>query len=471
MMRSICVDQTSACNFKEPDVTAASEATAGARAVVVGASIGGILAARVLSDVCTEVTVVDRDTLPEGPVERKGAAQAYHSHGLLVRGREILEELFPGVTEELIEAGAIRADMQRQVIFYNEGRHLAVAPSDLVVLAASRALLESTLRRRIAALPGVTILDRHEVTGLRSTDDRSRVTGVQVVSTGEQAGERAIAADVVIDSSGRSNRCVAWLGELGYAAPAEETVKSGIVYASQEFRRDPADEKASFAVGLSAVLPRGAAAIAAEGDRWICTLVATPGQEPPTDTESFAAFADSLLVPAIAGIVHGSEPISDVTVMRLPTNFWRRFDRIERLPEGFVVFGDALCFLNATYGQGMTVAASEAIVLRECLADGLDGIGRRFFAAAKGVVEVPWMMSSQGDLRFPWVEGKRTTATKVMSAYMRRLNNAAVSDPKLAYSFLRVVNMLAKPQTLFAPPVLFRVLRPRPGAQAKQGSL
>ncbi len=221
---------------------------AGSRAVVVGASIGGIFAARALADTCSEVTVLDRDMLPDEPVGRKGAAQAYHSHGLMVRGREILEELFPGVTEELIAAGAIRADMQRQVIFYNEGRKMATAPSDLIVLSASRPLLETTLRRRLAALPGVTILERHEATGLLSTDDKSRVTGVRVIEIGGDPAEREIPADVVVDASGRSNRCVAWLGDLGYAPPEEETVKSGIVYATQNYRRDPTDERITITI-------------------------------------------------------------------------------------------------------------------------------------------------------------------------------------------------------------------------------
>ncbi len=437
-------------------------------AVVVGGSIGGTLAARVLADRFESVLVLDRDELPAEPVERKGAPQALHSHGLLVRGRQILEELFPGITEELVGQGAILADMQRYVHFFTDGQRLAGAPSDLMVLAVSRPLLETQLRRRLTALPGVTVRDRTEVVGLLATEDNRRVTGVTALPAGAPlagpaGGTQAesIPADLVVDASGRTNRSVAWLTGLGYDAPEELTVKAGIVYATQEYRRDPTDERVTIAVGLSPEAPRGAAAIAAEGDRWICTLVGTPGQEPTADPGEFVKFAEGLAVPDLGAMLRGSQPLGDVVRMRLSSSSWRRYDKLTRLPERYVVFGDALCYLNPTYGQGMTVAAAEALVLRGVLGRGLDSVGKRFFAAARAVVSAPWSMSAGGDLRFPWVEGPRQPGAKFLNSYIRRLTTAAATDPKLAYAFLRVVNMLAKPPRLMAPDAMFRTLRPR----------
>ncbi len=437
-------------------------------AVVVGGSIGGTLAARVLADRFERVVVLDRDELPAEAVERKGAPQALHSHGLLVRGRQILEELFPGITDELIGQGAILDDMQRCVHFYTDGRRLADAPSDLMVLAVSRPLLETQLRRRVAALPGVTIRDRTEVVGLLATEDSGRVTGVTALPAGTpltgpdgDSQTESIAADLVVDASGRTNRSLAWLTALGYDAPEEISVKAGIVYATQEFRRSPTDNRIAVAVGLSPESPRGSATIAAEGDRWICTLVGTPGQEPTADPEEFVKFAETLSVPDVGALLRDSQPLGEVVRMRLSSSSWRRYDKLTRLPDRYLVFGDALCYLNPTYGQGMTVAAAEALVLRDVLARGLDNIGKRFFAAAKAVVSAPWSMSAGGDMRFPWVEGPRQPGAKFLNSYIRRLTTAAATDPKLAYAFLRVVNMLSKPPRLMAPDAMFRTLRPR----------
>ena len=203
-------------------------------AVVIGGSLGGLLAARVLSETFQHVTIVDRDEMPTEPVHRKGVPQSRHTHGLLARGFAIFEELFPGLGADLVARGALIDDLQKNVIWYNDGYRVQRAPSVLTVLLASRPLLESYVRSRVSALPEVTILAETEALGLR--EDNGEITGVHIAG---RQGNTTLDARVVVDATGRSNRGPAWLAELGYPEVAEDVVRANLVYVSREYRRVP----------------------------------------------------------------------------------------------------------------------------------------------------------------------------------------------------------------------------------------
>ncbi len=426
--------------------------------MVAGASIAGLLAGRVLTEFFDRVTIVDRDTLPEVPRPRRGVPQAVHAHALLARGREIIEELYGGITAELTEQGGWLADMQRHARLVFEAGPLAPAGSDLVVLTTSRLLLEHAIRERTAALPSVTVLDRCEAVGL-VTSQGGRVTGLRVRHGG---ATKVLEADLVVDATGRSNRGPQWLGELGFEPPAKETVQPGVVYVSREYRRTDADlATVSVAIGSTREIPRGGGMIAAEGGRWVCTLTGMQEHAPPVAPDAFERFAKTLNAPDIHEIVARSEPLTATTRMRISPSTRRRYERLARLPAGFLVVGDALCNFNPTYGQGMTVAALEAIALRDALRAGRAGLARRYFAAAARVIDGPWRMSTNADLRFPWVEGRRTLAARLFNRYLARLSRAATLDAVVAYTFLRAINMIAPPSSLVAPGILVRVLRHR----------
>lgn len=442
-------------------------------AVVIGASMGGLLAARVLSDTFATVTVFDRDQLPTDSTERRGVPQGFHAHGLLARGREILDELFPGMVEEMAEAGAVPIDIQHDVRWYHEARLLHRAPSDLRGLCVSRLHLEGALRARVAELPNVTLVPEVEVIGLladAASTPASRVTGVRVYHhrtgtagttglSGTTGAEQEIPADLVVDVSGRGNRGATWLAALGYPAAPEERVEAKVVYASREYRRHPGDlDVAATVIGATLDAPRGGVALSGEGDRWLVTLFGMADDLPPTDPAGFTDYAATLPVPIIHDLITRVEPLTEVRRMRIPTSIRRRYERMARFPDGLVIMGDALCQFNPSYGQGMTVAASEAIVLRDCLRQGRAGLPRRFFRAAARVVDVPWDVAVGADLRFDHVEGRRTARVNMINSYVARLQVAAERDSVLAYSFLRVANLMAGPQRLFAPGVLRRVL-------------
>ena len=435
-------------------------------AVVVGAGIGGLLAARVLSESFDRVTVIDRDVLPGQAIPRRGVPQGHHAHGLLSRGCEILEDLFPQLTADLVATGAVPCDIQNDVRWYNDGRQLHPAPSRLHGLTVSRPQLEGCLRSRVAALPGVVIRERCEVVELITTGDQTEpgaVTGVRLLRPDHRPED--MPADLVVNATGRGNRGAEWLRRLGYEIAPEERVDSRLVYVSREYRRRPGDaDVVAFIVGRSTAVPRGGVALSAEGDRWLVTLYGMGDDVPPVDPDGYHQFAARLPVQDLHHLLQRVEPLGAPRLMRIPVSIRRRYERLDRFPEGYVVFGDALCQFNPSYGQGMTVAACEAVALRECLADGgQNGLARRFFGRAGRIIDVPWDMSVGGDLRFPSVEGPRPLRVKLLNGYLARLHAAAEADPVVGHAFLSVANLQAPPQHLLSPGVLARVLRPRFG--------
>ena len=429
-------------------------------AVVVGASMGGLLAARALSEVYDRVTVVERDVVETGPVPRRGVPQGRHPHGLLSRGREILEDFFPGLTEELVGLGAQTTDLQSGFRWYNSGRLLRQEPSGLVGIGVSRLLLESRVRARVRALSNVSLLDGCDATGLAATADHRRVTGLRVIRRAGDSAEEIVPADLVVDASGRGSRAPQWLEALGYEPPAVDSIHVGMAYATRSYRRDP-DGPAGASVSGTAANPRGGIMIPQEGDRWIVAVGGILGDAAPLDHDGWTAFAATLPVPAIHEVVRDAEPLSDAVRFRYPVSTRRRYERLARLPEGWLPFGDSISSFNPVYGQGMTVAAMEAVALRAALADRGGQVARRFLRAASRLVDAPWEISVGADLRFPEVEGRRTAKVRMVNGYLERLHVAAEHDAAVGRAFLRVVNMVDPPERLMAPSVMARVLRGR----------
>jgi len=429
-------------------------------AVVLGASIAGLLAARALAAHVETVTLVDRDTLPAGATNRRGVPQDAHLHGLLARGLQAIEELLPGATDDLTARGAVPVDVQRDFVWVNGGNPLPRTPSGLRGLCVSRTTLEAYLRERVAALPGVTVLDRHEAIGLSVAVDGETVDGAWVLPAAG-AAPVWLTADLVVDATGRTNRGPSWLRAIGYEPPVEERIDAGAVYVSREYRRTPGD--AAFAgifAGPSPAAPFGGFAIAADGDRWLVVMLGVgPGQAPPIDPDGYLAFAGKLPTRRIHALLDGAEPLTQPRRMRVPPATRRRYERMARHLDGFLAIGDALCTLNASYAQGMSVAAAQAVALRDCLAAGRQRLAPRFFAAAAGILDAPWEMSVGGDLGYPHVSGRRTLKTRMIGAYVARVLSAAGRHAGVARAFLRVANLMAPPPSLFAPAVLAAVLR------------
>jgi len=83
----------------------------GKQAVVVGAGMAGLMAARSLADFFERVVVLENDALPKEATHRPGTPQSRHIHALLAGGLQALSRLFPGFVESLSQAGAVRLRM------------------------------------------------------------------------------------------------------------------------------------------------------------------------------------------------------------------------------------------------------------------------------------------------------------------------------------------------------------------------
>jgi 2-polyprenyl-6-methoxyphenol hydroxylase-like FAD-dependent oxidoreductase len=433
----------------------------GDRAVVLGASLGGLLAARVLADAYGRVTVIDRDELPEASTHRRGVPHARHVHGLLARGQQGLEELFPGLTAELVAHGAPAGDMLANARLYFSGHRLRQAHTGLVVLCASRPFLEGHVRARIRALANVTFLDRCDIVGLATTPNGRRVAGARVLRRADGSAEEVLSADLVVDATGRGSRTPVWLDALGYARPGVEQVRIGLGYATRTYRlrRDALGGDLAVLHAATPEHPRAGALQVLEGDRWMLTLAGILGDHPPTDPDGFLDFARSLRFPDIYETVRDAEPLDDPVPFRFPASVRHRYERLTRFPDGLLVMGDAVCSFNPIYGQGMSVAALEALVLRRHLERGIEPQPHRFFRDIARVVDVPWDIAVGGDLIFPGVQGRRTAKVRLVSAYLARLHAAAVYDASLASAFVRVAGLVARPGSLLRPDVALRVLR------------
>jgi 2-polyprenyl-6-methoxyphenol hydroxylase-like FAD-dependent oxidoreductase len=428
----------------------------GTHAIVIGASMGGLLAARALANHFQSVTVLERDAFPADDVARKGVPQGRHAHGLLARGRDVIEAFFPGWTDEVVAAGGLFGDIANDVHWIGHGVRLKAGPSNLAGLLASRPVLEGQVRRRLAALPGVRLIERCDVQGLLA--DGETVRGVRVEIEGRL---EEIAADLVVDAGGRGSSSPAWLKSLGFDTAVEEKIEIGAGYTTRVYRRKPTDLGGKLAVVVAGSAPnwRNGVVLAQSEDRWIVSIGGYLGDHAPADEQMFAAYAASMTAPEIHQVVASAEPLSDFLTYRFPASQRRRYEKLARFPRGLLVFGDAICSFNPVYGQGLTVAAQEAAALDDCLRRGAGELAQRFFKAAASVVDVPWDIAVGNDLRHPVVKGPRPAMVRFINWYIGKLHTAAQHDEKLAYAFLRVANLVAPPPTLLSPSVAWRVLR------------
>src|SRR5262245_15101142 len=320
-------------------------------AVVVGGSLAGMLSARVLSDHFDNVTLLERDRFPATPAARKGLPQGRHAHVLLERGRRVLERFLPGLTGELVQAGAVPLDFTRDVAWMSPFGWYIRLPGDLLLLASTRDLIDCGVRRRVAALPNVRIRQRADVAGLiRGPGDGARVVGVRLRScTADDEVDYCgaeLAADLVVVADGRNSRLPAWLAALGYEPPAQTVVNSFQGYASR-FYRPPAefasDWKSLYVQQAPPNDPRGGLISPVEGGRWLVSLVGGDGDYPRTDEAGFLAFARSLRMPALYEAIAAAEPLTPIAGQRATENRLRHYDRLGRFPDGLVVMGDAVC--------------------------------------------------------------------------------------------------------------------------------
>lgn len=432
-------------------------------AIVIGASLAGMLAAHVCSRRFERVVLLDRGEVPGGTEPRRTVPQERHVHLLLQRGKRILESLFPGFVAELESHGAVVADASLDVQCYQYDRWKRRASTGIFTHYCSRALVDHLVRRRLRQNPRIVFEAHTRVTGLAAEQAPLAVTGVRA-ETGGQA--RALPADLVIDASGRGSQAGQWLRELGCPDVRVSSVPSKLGYASRLYRRMP-EYDAQWKVLL--VLPRPPASrrmgviSPIEGDRWMVTTGGWLGEYPGATEAELLEFLRGLPHRSIHDVIRRAEPLSDVSPYRIPGGLRRHYEELDRWPGRFLVLGDAICSLNPLYSQGMTATALEVEALRLGL-DGLLGAGSSSGAARalqgriSAQVEAPWAMAESEDLRFPEVPGQRTWRLRAQHAYGSLLAEASSVDAVVGKKMLEVINLIEPPDSLGAPAFRLRVL-------------
>lgn len=427
--------------------------------IVLGASIAGLLASAATAPYARRIIVVDRDPLPDTPGARPGVPQTLHPHALLASGREAVERLLPGTTTDLIALGAPGGDAGEGAHYYIGGHHVAQTHVGSDGVCVSRAALEAYLRGRIRDLANAVVLDQTDVPGLLSARPGA-VTGVRLRDrTDPTAREEHLPADLVIDATGRPGRAGRWFSELGWPTAPEERVVVGMRYATTHLPHRAGDLGGARAIisGATPATPYGGAVIRQEDGTWIMALGGYADSAPPTDPEGYRTFSRRLVAPEFAALLDGRELLHEPMPYRFAHCVRRRIESIA-LPRGYAVLGDAIASFDPTFGQGMSVAALQALALADVLAGGqqddLEGALARYHRAAVELVDRVWDMVTGAVLAIPGVTGAARPRPPEAVAYLQRVQQVASEDEDVARALLRVSNLFDPPQALMTPDIM-----------------
>ena len=433
----------------------------GDAAVVLGGSIAGLLAARVLAERFGTVVVVERDRLPDAAEPRRGVPQGRHIHGLLAGGQQAFEQLLPGLTQDLAADGVPVGDPLADLRLCLNGHRFRQAPSGLTLVSASREMLEHHLRRRVRALPNLTLTDRCDVVGLAATG--RRITGVRVLPRGDHRGEEELVnADLVVDATGRGSRAPVWLSQLGFPRPEEEQLRVDLGYTTRRYHlpAETLDGDLGLLQAPTPAHPRGAALARLEHGVWMLTLIGLRGDLPPTNPDGFDRFAASVGSAELQAVIRTAEPLDAPATFRFPASTRRHYERIQ-LPENLWVVGDSLASFNPVYGQGMSVAALEAVALARQLSRERVPPSHLVMGELAKIVDVPWQLAGAVDHAFVSPDKPPARRDRLMAAYVDHVQAAAAHDPVVGRGFLRVSGLLDPPSALLRPRLIWRTLRQR----------
>ncbi|GAA2779325.1 FAD-dependent oxidoreductase [Crossiella cryophila] len=432
-------------------------------ALVLGGGFAGTLAAYVLTQVADTVTVVDRDRFTNEPTHRKGTPHARHTHTLVSGGARALDDLMPGVIEELLAAGAQRIGLPDRFLALTPYGWFHRRPGTQFIIGSSRRLLEWTIRSRLPRGDQLRFVEATDVIGL--TGNATAVTGARCKdrATGEVI---ELSADIVVDTTGRSSNAVDWLTELGLPAVRQAIVDPGIFYSTRLFRAPAGAEHNFPAVNIQAnpVITtrsrRSGVLVPIEDGQWTVTLSGATGSQPTLDEEGQRAFAASLPDPTIAKLIAAAEPLGPAFGFRAHANRRFYFERLPQWPRGLAVMGDAYATFNPVYGHGLTVAARAAIALRDGLAQhGADG-ARQIQQSIAAAADDAWTMATTQDVRYPQTDCPRPgRAARMQYAFQDWLGRKAMNNDKIAEAQIDVFTLSAPATNMLRPTILLNALR------------
>ncbi|MFD9703292.1 NAD(P)/FAD-dependent oxidoreductase [Lentzea sp. NPDC059081] len=429
-------------------------------AVVLGGGLAGLLAASVLVRHFDEVTVVERDKLPDGPSPRSGVPQARHAHLLMSGGARAIESVLPGTLDALFAAGAHRIGVPNDLVSLSAQGWVPRFPEMQFIVSCSRALLDFVVRGQALRDEGISVLTGTEPVSLLG--DRHAVTGV-VVEDRISHERTPLEADLVVDATGRGSRLPTWLVEFGLPAVPSESVDSGLAYATRIFRA-PESAAAAFPIVNVQANPRDphpgctATLLPIEDGRWLVTLSGTRGGEPTTDESEFVSFARSVRNPVVGELISSAEPLSPVYGSHSTTNRRNYFERVKPWPAGLLALGDSVATYNPVYGHGMSIAAQSALALDAGLSTG-SGAARIQRDIGK-VVDGAWAMATNQDILYPGAVGKPLPLVgRVLQRYVDRLVRTATTEIAVTRAFLDAFTLSAPMANLLSPRMVWATLR------------
>ncbi len=427
-------------------------------AIVIGSSMAGLMAARVLSNHFAKVIVLERDPLIDEEHPRKGVPQGHHIHVLLVDGLNIVEHYFPGILDEMVRDGVDRMDWSKDIRWNQAGSWKTRQSCGVNVFPQARVALESRIRAWLRQQPRVEIRSESSVQSLIYDAARQSVTGVRVTQAGQKTG---LLADLVVDTAGRGSRILKWIDDLGYQSPPKDILPIDLVYVSRIYQKttESHDWKGLACHPLPSV-PRGAILFPLDSERWILSLFGYLGEHPTTAPEDTLRFLKDLPVPDLYNVISKAKPLSDPIKIRFPHQVYQRYDRVNRFPNGLLVVGDAICSFDPVFGAGMTIACQEARALDRLLATNTDAqtLRKKFFNACQKLIKTPWLVTKSEALRFKNMPGERPLFIRVLQWYTGHVFALSADSVEAYRAFLDLMHLLAGPEALFRPAVLSRVL-------------
>ncbi|MGG0301619.1 FAD/NAD(P)-binding protein [Bacillus albus] len=435
------------------------------KAIVIGGSIAGKLAAKALSTAFKEVIIIEAGERWDGKASRKRVPQSNHPHVLLKGGEKAIEELFPTITNELIEAGSIVNNFTRDLKWHQFGLWKQPFIGEVHMIQQSRFLLEWHIQKRIDQVSNITIKYETLIEGLLIDRKRNKVYGVKAkcLETGTQ---EEIKADIVVDASGFGSKSIAWLREYNIEVP-EEKVRIDLFYATRMFKLKENEKLDCCNMLMSPSFPDnpyGVLIQTIEDNRYFVTFSGYANEKAPQTDEEFYNFAENLSISNVTDFLNKAEEISHIKTYKIPYQVRRRFDLVDNLPERLLVVGDAHCRFDPVFGQGVSVAAMEAHQLQLLLQrrQKLDkAVTQQFYKETAHIIQTPWEMTTTEISRHPQLKRELTIKQKFQLWYTKQIYQLSAIDSDVYIRLVRVMNLIRSPFHLFHPKVLLAVLLKR----------
>lgn len=417
-------------------------------AVVLGAGMAGLVAAAALSEFFDHVLIFEKDELPAAPALRRGVPQGAHVHTFLGFAVQAMDTLLPGTMDALYDAGAVQIRRNQDLWFHDDIGPTRIRDVGLLTPSVTRPLLEHVTRARVLEIPNVQLCEATRVIGWHREQDNS-VVGVRTIDS--DGLKRSIQSDLCVDCSGRASRLPRWLEEDGLGSVPVQRMKIAMGYTSGFFKPPEQFADDNTACLMLAVPPgkRAAYLTPVDGRLWLATMYGRGGDMAPRDAAGFIEWSRGLAHPFVYERLCQAEPASDFRTYRIPYGIWNRFDRMPAFPHGIIPVGEAVTSFNPMYGQGISLAAGQALALRDALKTGDDTrLNQTYFANSAALNDVAWSVMETFDFAHASTEGVRPHDLTQRRAIKAAIRQMALTDDDLHTLTVRVTHLLDDPSVL-----------------------